>query len=245
MANIIKCRGFVLNTTPFKESSLIASVLTSKLGKVTLMAKGIRRPKSKMCGAMEPFSFDEVIFYRREFKDIYTLSDAVVIDSFPEIRSDPYKVSGALVLCEFYHKTLPMEETDTRVFSEFLRFLNSMRRAGSQAVRTVVITHLIRAFSASGVMPHLDDCVRCNRQVGGSNGKIDFSITAGGTVCSKHHDDTVLLLSRQTVDALKGSYQRVHVQIDSSTLTEIENFVSDYMYVHLNNLRLHSLKHFK
>ncbi|MDH4210576.1 MAG: DNA repair protein RecO [candidate division WOR-3 bacterium] len=245
MANIIKCRGFVLRTAPFKESSLIASVLTNKSGKVKLLAKGIRRPKSKICGAMEPFSFDEVIFYKREFKDIYTLSDAVVIDSFPEIRSDPFKVSGAMVLCEFYDKTLPMEETDTMVFTEFLRFLNGLRKAGSQAVRALVIAHLIKAFSSSGVMPHLDDCVRCHKPIGSSNGKIDFSVSAGGTVCSKHHDDTVVLLSRQTVDALKNTYQRAHVQIDSSALTEIENFVADYMYVHLNNLRLHSLKHFK
>jgi DNA repair protein RecO (recombination protein O) len=245
MANIIKCRGVVLNTAPFKESSLIASVLTNKSGKVRLLAKGIRRPKSKMCGAMEPFSFDEVIFYKREFKDIYTLSDAVVIDSFPEIRSDPFKVSGAMVLCEFYDRTLPMEDPDTGVFSEFLRFLNGLRKAGSPAVRALVIAHLIKAFSGSGVMPHLDDCVRCHMPTGGSNGKIDFSVSAGGTVCSKHHDDTVLLLSSQTVNALKDIYQRAYVQIDNGALSEIENFVADYMYVHLNNLRLHSLKHFK
>ncbi len=245
MANIIKCRGFVLNTMPFKESSLIASVLTNTAGKVRLLAKGVRRPKSKMCGAMEPFSFDEIIFYKREFKDIYTLSDAVVVDSFPEIRSDPYKVSGAMVLCEFFDKTLPMEEANTKVFSEFLHFLNSMRKAGSQAVRALVIGYLIRAFSGSGVMPHLDDCVRCHQPTGGSNGKINFSVSAGGVVCKKHHDDTVVLLSHRTVDALKNIFQRTKLEIDDVALREIENFVTDYMYIHLNNLHLHSLKHFK
>jgi len=245
MANIIKCRGFVLNTTPFKESSLIASVLTNKSGKVKLLAKGIRRPKSKMCGAMEPFSFDEIIFYKREFKDIYTLSDAVVIDSFPEIRSDPYKVSGAMVLCEFYDKTLPMEESDTQAFSEFFRFLSSLRKADSHAVRALVISYLIRAFPYSGVMPHLDDCVQCHGPVDGGNGKIEFSISAGGIVCRKHHDDSVLLIDRRTVQALKRVLQRMQTQLDANTLTEMENFVTDYIYVHLNNMRLHSLKHFK
>ncbi|UCD06583.1 MAG: DNA repair protein RecO [candidate division WOR-3 bacterium] len=245
MANIIKCRGFVLNTIPFKESSLIASVLTNKSGKVKLLAKGIRRPKSKMCGAMEPFSFDEIIFYKREFKDIYTLSDAVVIDSFPEIRGDPFRVSGAMVLCEFYDKTLPMEESNTQVFSEFFRFLSSMRKADSHTVRALVISYLIRAFPYSGVMPHLDDCVQCHGPVGGGNGKIDFSISAGGTVCRKHHDDSVLLLDRQTVEALKSMLQRRHFQLSNSTLAEMEGFVADYIYVHMNNIRLHSLKHFK
>jgi len=245
MANIIKCRGFVLKTSPFKESSLIASVFTNKMGKVKLLAKGVRRPKSKMCGAMEPFSFDEIIFYKREFKEIYTLSDAVVIDSFPEIRSDPYKVSGAMVLCEFFDKTLPMEETDTTAFSELFRFLKNLQKADPHGVRALVVGHLVRAFSGSGVMPHLDDCVRCHKPIGSGNGKVDFSVSAGGVVCSKHHDDTVILLSRQTVKTLRNTYRKSEVEIDDEALGEIESFIVDYMYLHLNNLHLHSLKHFK
>jgi DNA repair protein RecO (recombination protein O) len=245
MANIIKCRGFVLNTAPFKESSLIASVLTNKLGKVKLLAKGVRRPKSKMCGAMEPFSFDEIIFYKREFKDIYTVSDAVIVDSFPEVRSDPYKVSGAMVLCEFFDKTLPVEETNTAAFSEFFRFLKNLRKAGRHVVRALVVAYLLRAFTGSGVMPHLDDCVRCHKPLNNGNGNVDFSVGAGGIVCSKHHDDSVILLSRQTIDALRNTYGRSEVTIDAEALEEIEGFIADYMYLHLNHLHLHSLKHFK
>ena len=245
MANIVKCRGFVLKTIPFKESSLIASVLTNKVGKVRLLAKGVRRPKSKICGAMEPFSFDEIIFYKREFKDIYTLSDAAVIDSFPEIRNDPYKVSGALVMCEFFEKTLPLEEVDTDVFSEFIRFLHGLRQAGSQAVRALVVGHLMRAVAGSGVMPHLSDCVRCHQPVKGSNGRIDFSISSGGVVCSKHHDDSVVRLSPQTIEVLKKTLRRGPIQITGNALSELDGFIVEYIYVHLNNLRLHSFRHFK
>ncbi len=245
MANIVKCRGFVLKTTPFKESSLIASVLTNKVGKVRLLAKGVRRPKSKMCGAMEPFSFDEIIFYKREFKDIYTLSDAVVIDSFPEIRSDPYKVSGALVMCEFFDKTLPLEEVDTNVFSEFIRFLHGLRKAGSEAVHALVVGHLMRAVASSGVMPHLIDCVRCHQPVKGSNGRIDFSISSGGVVCSKHHDDSVVRLSPQTIEVLEKTLRRAPIQITDNALSELDDLIVEYIYVHLNNLHLVSFRHFK
>jgi DNA repair protein RecO (recombination protein O) len=245
MANIVKCRGFVLKTTPFKESSLIASVLTNRTGKVRLLAKGVRRPKSKMCGAMEPFSFDEIIFYKREFKDIYTLSDATIIDSYPEIRNDTYKVSGALVLCEFFDKTLPLEEADIDVFSEFMRFLNGLRKAGSQAVRAFVVGHLMRAVAGSGVMPHLGDCVRCHQPVGGSNGRVDFSVSAGGVVCGKHHDDSVVRLSHQTVEDLKKILRKAPVLIAGGALSELDGLIVEYIYVHLNNLHLHSFKHFK
>ncbi|UCF71572.1 MAG: DNA repair protein RecO [candidate division WOR-3 bacterium] len=245
MANIIKCRGFVLKTAPFKESSLLASVLTNKLGKVKLLAKGVRRPKSKMCGALEPFSLDEIIFYKREFKDIYTLSDAVIVDGYPEVRGDPHKVSGAMVLCEYFDKTLPTEERDTAAFSGFYRFLRNLRRVNSAGVRALVVGHLIKALSASGVMPHLDNCVLCHVPLSDGNGKVDFSVSAGGVVCSKHHDDTVVLLSRQTIYALRNIYGKSDAAINDEALREIEVFMADYMYVHLNHLNLHSLKHFK
>ncbi|MBE0432687.1 DNA repair protein RecO [candidate division WOR-3 bacterium] len=245
MANIIKCRGFVLNTMPFKESSLIASVLTNNLGKVKLLAKGIRRPRSKMCGAMERFNFDELIYYKRDFKEIYTLSDAVVIDSYSEIRGDPYKVSAAVVLCEFYDRTLPAEAPDRASFSELTRFLKGLKKTGRTGVRALVVGHLCRALSGSGVMPHLNDCVRCHRPAGGGNGRLDFSVMAGGVVCDKHHDDTVIGLSQQTVKTLVNLYRGAPLELSDNAVREIESFMVDYMHLHLNNLNLRSLKHFK
>ena len=245
MANIIKCRGFVLKTFPFKESSLIVSILSNRVGKVKLMVKGVRRPKSRICGAMEPFNLDEIIFHKREFKEMYNLSDAVVIDSFEEIRKEPRRVNAALVLCEFYEKTLPSEEADGHAFSSLLTFLNRLRSAEAAAIRPLVISYLLKAFSGAGVMPHLDDCVRCHGTVGGRNRKVDFSVASGGVVCSKHHDDTVMLLSPQTVRTMKGVYNSGKTPVSQDSLEEIESILTDYMYVHLGNLNLNSLKHLK
>lgn len=245
MANIIKCRGFILNTMPFKESSLIASVLTNNLGKVRLLAKGIRRPRSKMCGAMERFNFDELIFYKREYKEVYTLSDAAVVDGYPEVRGDPYKVNAAMVLCEFYDRTLPAEAADRTSFAELSRFLRGLKNASRTGVRELVVGHLFRALSGSGVMPHLNDCVRCHRPAGSGNGKIDFSVMAGGVVCDRHHDDTVIALSRQTVKTLIDLCRGAPLEVSENAVREIESFIADYMYLHLNNLNLRSLRHFK
>jgi len=245
MTNIIRCRGLILKTTPFKESSLIASVLTDISGKVQLLAKGVRRPKSKICGAMEPFNLDEIIYYKREFKEMYNLSDAIVLDCFEAIRKDPRKVNAALVLCEFYEKTLPAEEMDGHAFSLLLSFLRKLCRAEDAEVRSLVIGNLLKAFSGAGIMPHMSDCVRCHAAVNGSNRKVSFSLASGGVVCSKHHDDTVMLLSKKTISAISSIYSTQRSFIDSDSLEEIENFLADYMYLHLGNLNLNSLKHLK
>jgi DNA repair protein RecO (recombination protein O) len=243
MANIIKCRGFVLKTFPFKESSLIASIFSDRSGKIRLMVKGVRRPKSRICGAMEPFNLDEIIFYKREFKEMYNLSDAVIIDDFAEIRKSPRKVGAALVLCEFYEKTLPAEETDGAAFALLLAFLRKLRLADESAIRSLVVSHLLKALVGAGVMPHLDDCVRCHGAVGAKGKKVNFSVALGGVVCSKHHDDSVILVSDETVNVLKDVYAKRSALADPRSLEEIESILTDYMSIHLNDLNLNSLKH--
>lgn len=245
MANIIRCRGFILKTTPFKESSLIASVLTDVSGKVKLLAKGVRRPKSKICGAMEPFNLDEVIYYKREFKEMYNLSDAVVIDDFDPIRNVPEKVNAALVLCEFFEKTVPSEEVDAEAFALLLNFLEILKKADASVARSLAVGFLLKAFSGAGVMPHLANCVRCHKPVAANNGDIDFSISEGGIVCNQHYDDTVVFLKRPTFDTLKNIYSKKRLRIDDEALGEIEGFLVDYMYVHLNRMRLNTLNHLK
>lgn len=245
MANIIRCRGFVLKTFPFKESSLIVSVLTNRLGKIKVLAKGVRRPKSRICGAMEPFNLDEIIFHKREFKEIYNCSDAVVIDGFEKIRRDPEKFKAALVLCEFYEKTLPAEEMDKQAFTLLLAFLKKLCGVEAPMIRSLVMSNLLKAFSGAGVMPHLDDCVICHSPVSSNGRKLDFSVAAGGLVCSKHHDDTVTLLNPDTIRTIKGIYANREFPVDSNLLEEIESIIIDYMYVHLGNLNLHSLKYLR
>jgi DNA repair protein RecO (recombination protein O) len=204
MPKIIKTQGFVLNTAPFKESSLFATILTKKHGKIKILAKGVRRPTSKFCGTMELFNHDEIIFYRKENREIHTLSDAVVIDGFDNIRADPVKVNAGMVLCEFYYKTLPPEERADASFILLLDFLKELQRVTTAKSKSLTYYYLLKALSGAGVRPHLDNCVRCHAEIPQDNNKIDFSIGAGGVVCNKDFDDTVVILNNNTFEILKN-----------------------------------------
>jgi DNA repair protein RecO (recombination protein O) len=48
--------GFILHTTPFKETSVVAEVFTRAHGRVALIARGARRPASALRGLMQPFT---------------------------------------------------------------------------------------------------------------------------------------------------------------------------------------------
>jgi len=245
MATIVKTKGIVLRTTLFMESSLFASILTERYGKIKVLAKGCRRPKSKLCGTLELFNLNEIIFYRREFKEVYTLSDAVILDDFEKIRQLPGKVNAALVLCEFFEKTMPAEERDEHSFKLLLNFLKELQKTDEFSVKSVVFYYLLNALSIAGVKPHLENCVKCRRPISYNKKKIDFSIDAGGIVCEGDFDDTVIFLSSDTVNTLKKIYSEQCSHIDKNSLDEIEKIIPDYIYYHMNNLVLRSLKHLK
>src|SRR3982750_4034943 len=47
--------GYVLHTYPYKETSLIVEVFARRFGRVALLARGARRPRSAMRGVLLSF----------------------------------------------------------------------------------------------------------------------------------------------------------------------------------------------
>ncbi len=242
MPNIIKTESFILKTIPFKESSLIASVLTKKSGKVKLLVKGCRRPKSKLCGTMELFNQAEIIYYKRESKDLYTLSDASVINHYGKIRTNNNKVNAAMVLCEFFDKTLPLEETDANAYTHLNDYLEELARSDANAVKPLALCYLLIVLAGAGFKPHLDNCVRCHSPVAYNDKRVDFSISGGGVVCSDDFDDTVVFLKSDTIRLLKEIYNNSSICIDTGRFEEIEKLIPEYLRYHFNQLALNSLK---
>ena len=83
---IVKSEAIFLKGTNWRESSRILTAFSRDYGKVKLVAKGARRPKSKYGAALEPLTHAQIIFYQRETRDLYTLSEAGVLDTFEGIK---------------------------------------------------------------------------------------------------------------------------------------------------------------
>lgn len=54
-SRIVHQPGFVLHSYPYKETSLIVDVFTRGYGRIALMAKGAKRPHSKLRGVLQTF----------------------------------------------------------------------------------------------------------------------------------------------------------------------------------------------
>jgi DNA repair protein RecO (recombination protein O) len=79
--------GIVLARTDFGEADRIITILTPDNGKLRLMAKGVRRVKSKLAGGIELFSVSEISFARGR-GDIGTLVSTRLAKHYRHIVED-------------------------------------------------------------------------------------------------------------------------------------------------------------
>lgn len=87
MKNQIVTTGIVLTRTDFQEADRILTMITPDQGKVRLMAKGVRRQRSKLAGGIELFSVSQITLLPRR-GEIQTLISSRLEVHFGNIVKD-------------------------------------------------------------------------------------------------------------------------------------------------------------
>ena len=86
MQEYIIVTGIILKQSPVGEYDRHISLLTKERGKLSVFARGARRPGNKLAAATNPFSFGHYKIY--EGKNSYTLVEADIQNYFEELRTD-------------------------------------------------------------------------------------------------------------------------------------------------------------
>ena len=86
LKNELKTRALVLKRTNYGEADRILQVLTPE-GKFGVLAKGVRKEKSRLAGGIELCSVSEVVL-RRGRGDLMTLTSARLLEFYSEIMKD-------------------------------------------------------------------------------------------------------------------------------------------------------------
>jgi DNA repair protein RecO (recombination protein O) len=85
--------AFILQQRKFRETSLIIDVLTRDFGRVTILAKGVRKPKSKTAGLLQPFIPLSLSYFGKT--ELKTLTTVEISKSFDQLQ-------GLALYCGFY-----------------------------------------------------------------------------------------------------------------------------------------------
>lgn len=118
--------GIILGRKNFGEADRILSLYSKDRGRITLIAKGIRRPKSKKRGHLEIFSL--VKFQAISGHGIDLMTEADVSDDYKEIRKSLPKISLAYYFCEVVGRITHENEQNSELFDLVSASLNGLKQ---------------------------------------------------------------------------------------------------------------------
>lgn len=116
--------AFVLHARPWRETSQMLEVFAQTYGRVGLIARGARRPKSAFRGILNPFQPVRLSWSGRG--ELCTLTDAELGGRFAAMPGD--RVMGAFYINELLLKLLQRSDPHTDLFALYATFLSDMRQ---------------------------------------------------------------------------------------------------------------------
>lgn len=170
-----------------KEADRIVTLLTESRGKISALAKGIRRAKSKFGARLEPFNLVELLIYKGSSLDIITSVE--IIDSFPRLRDDFEKSNIALAMLDLVDKVM-IDQPDKRIFDFLLTGLSALSDL-SDNLDLFLTAFDIKLLSLSGFMPVLSRCLSCHRPISKSLA-IFVTPQSGGIICSDCRSQAII-----------------------------------------------------
>ncbi len=174
-----KQEAFILKTQDYRDTSLLGSFFTRDHGKIRGIVKGIRDSRARFGSTLEPFSLNEILFYkRRRGGDLHQVTQVDLLTLFPEVREDLERLAYASYFAELLNELVEVEDPAPAIFDLFkdaLLFLGS----GASPKRCARIFE-VKLFGLLGLLPEIKSCVVCGKE---SPDPAYFNVPQGGICC--------------------------------------------------------------
>jgi DNA repair protein RecO (recombination protein O) len=229
----------VLRKVDYGEFDRIYTLLCREHGKVGVIAKGVRRPQSRLASALELFSNLDVQLARGHNLDVVV--QAVRIAG-PRLAAEVERTAHAGLVAELADRVTEDRHPMDGVYELTVAALDEL--AQEPQPRRATAWFLMAALNFLGYAPQLFDCASCGRPLPAA--PASFSPPAGGFLCP---DCTVPGLALVPVAALKvlrvmgagdiDLYRRL--RLEGELMNEVEGVLEAQLEHHLDR-QLRSLK---
>jgi DNA repair protein RecO (recombination protein O) len=151
-ANQIVTKAVVLTRTDFQEADRIITVLTPDQGKLRLIAKGVRRSRSKMAGGIELFSVSDITYLPGK-KEIGTLVSSRLVIHFADIVKD---INRTMLGYEFLKRLnrLTEDAAGEEYFNLIMAALSGLDNA-DLSIELIELWFTMQLLKVSGHSPNL------------------------------------------------------------------------------------------
>ena len=101
---LYRVEGIVIRSMDYGEGNKIITLCTENGGKVGVLVRGAKKPKSRHAALVQLFTYGQYVFFRNT--GLGTLNAGEIVESHHELREDLVKASYASYACELLDRVL-------------------------------------------------------------------------------------------------------------------------------------------
>lgn len=181
---LLRDKAICLRAVNYSETSQVVTLLGRDHGKLTVIAKGSRRPKNSYDGPVEIFSFGPVSFAPGRGEAMGSLAEFQQIPAFRGLRLNFNALSAALLAAELTDKFTEMHDPHPELFDALEQFLADVQQARDlREILTYLILYQLTLLDQAGIRPVFDRCVNCPARLTPHWKTVYFSSRRNGLIC--------------------------------------------------------------
>ncbi|MGI6778666.1 MAG: DNA repair protein RecO [Acetivibrionales bacterium] len=175
----VKVKGIVIREVNLGEADKILTIITKTKGKISAVAKGVRRSRSKLIAGSQLLCYSDFVLFKG--KGMYYINSCEVIEPFYEIRNDIIKLTYSAHMVEILSDVVQENQPSSKTLQFFLNTLYLLSR-GDRNPELIARVFELRLLSILGYAPYVNGCMICGSE---DLRSLSFSFSKCGFICSK------------------------------------------------------------
>lgn len=160
---VYKTEAIVLRTMDLGEADRVLTVLTPRLGKLRVIAKGVRRPRSRIGGGLQPFSDVQLVLAVGRTFDVVTSSS--LEDPHLGLRNDLHSTAAAWYVVELADRFCEGAADSHEAFRLLAQALSGLDAGAAVSREAVARWFELALLDAMGFRPELTRCLDCGAEL--------------------------------------------------------------------------------
>lgn len=194
---IEQTKAVIIKSQDYKENDKLIWLYTEKFGKVTAIARGAKKSKSKLFALTLPLCYAEYVLFKG--KSLFNLQEGKIENSFQGLLSNLDKLTYSSYVCELIDICMADGEDNKELYKDFVTCLYLLN------TDALDYEMLIRAFElkllkSTGYGLSLDNCVSCRKKISVSN---YISLSHFGGICEDCNREHGMYISKPAYSALR------------------------------------------
>ncbi|HZG16241.1 MAG TPA: DNA repair protein RecO [Candidatus Bathyarchaeia archaeon] len=174
---LVKWEGIIIRSVDYGESSKVITLFSREHGKVGIMARGAKKPKSRLTAVSQLFTHGYYMCKTGAGSGMPDLSQGEIVESYRELRQDIVRTAYAAYVAELIDRLTHEREPNPFLFQLLALTFRYLDEGKDPEILARIVES--KMLIVAGLRPQLEACCNCGRE----EEPYTISVSQGGLLC--------------------------------------------------------------